>query len=81
MSSRPPNPAELGDLVALLASIGDRLKDLFDGRPWVSHAEAARFLGVADRTLTREAECGAIFGRRRGAASAGSMPKRIRQRT
>ncbi|KZM48271.1 hypothetical protein OA90_21170 [Labrenzia sp. OB1] len=55
---------------AVPLSVQKSMDDLFDGRPLVSHAVAARFIGVHAKTLTRWGDDGLIFYRLRGARRA-----------
>ena len=42
------------------------LEAVFAGRPWITHAEAARLLEVDTKTLTRAGDAGQIFYRLKG---------------
>ncbi|MBG6205421.1 hypothetical protein IWQ49_000065 [Labrenzia sp. EL_126] len=53
-------------MTSLPASMSEKLETLFTDKVLISHAAAARFIGVHVRTLTRWGDDGLIFYRIRG---------------
>lgn len=57
------SPENSGEMSSTPASVLAALASLFAGRPWIGHAEAARFLDVTESTLIREGDERAIVFR------------------